>query len=88
MPMRCPPTHVPSQRSATMSSISGDAPCASVVSGIVCDVGTHGKAGRALAAQTPDISPVARSTLPRQTPKVGAVCGNSARMRFCAGGAQ
>ena len=35
VPMRCPPTHVPSRRSATMSSISGDAPCAGVVSGIV-----------------------------------------------------
>ena len=43
------------------------------------------QAGRALATQTPDIPPLARSALSRQTPKVGAVCGNSARMVLCGG---
>ena len=46
----------------------------------------HGQTGQSLAAQAPDIPPLARSALPRQTPKVGPVCGNAARI--CAGGAQ
>ena len=36
---------------------------------------------------SPDLPSLAVSTLPRQTPKVGAVCGNAA-VRFCAGGAR
>src|SRR5271156_5780733 len=45
----------------------------------------HGQTGQALAAQAPDIPPLASSTLPRQTPKVGAVCGNAARTVLCGG---
>src|ERR1019366_10156310 len=43
------------------------------------EVDNHGTAGGALAAQTPDIPSLAVSALSCQTPKVGAVCGNSAR---------
>ena len=49
------------------------------------DMGEDGQAGRSLAAQAPDIPSVAISTLPRQTPKVGAVCGNAARTVLCGG---
>ena len=49
------------------------------------DVDRDGQAGRSLAAQAPDIPSLAVSTLPRQTPKVGAVCGNSARTVLCGG---
>ena len=45
----------------------------------------HGQAGQSLAAQAPDIPPLAGSALPRQTPKVGAVCGNAARTVLCGG---
>lgn len=45
----------------------------------------HGQAGRSLAAQTPDIPSLAIPALSRQTPKVGAVCGNSARTVLCGG---
>ena len=51
------------------------------------DVETHGKAGRALAAQAPDISPVARSTLPLKHPRWEPYAGIP-HVRFCAGGAQ
>jgi hypothetical protein len=47
------------------------------------EVGRNGQAGRALAATAADIPPMASRTLPRQTPKVGAVCGNSARTVLC-----
>src|SRR5664280_495282 len=49
------------------------------------EVDNHGTAGGALAAQTPDIPSLAVSALSRQTPKVGAVCGNSARTVLCGG---
>src|SRR5580693_8292252 len=48
-------------------------------------VDRHGQTGGPLAAQTPDIPSLAHSALPRQTPKVGAVCGNSARTVLCGG---
>jgi RNA-directed DNA polymerase len=44
-----------------------------------------GQAGRSLAPQAPNYPSLAVSTLPRQTPKVGAVCGNSARTVLCGG---
>ncbi len=47
------------------------------------DVEQHGAAGGSLAAHAPDIPPVAISALPRQTPKVGAVCGKAARTVLC-----
>jgi group II intron reverse transcriptase/maturase len=49
------------------------------------DMDRHGQTGQSLAAQAPDIPPLARSALPRQTPKVGAVCGNAARTVLCGG---
>ena len=49
------------------------------------DMDDDGQAGRPLAAQAPDIPSLALSTLPRQTPKVGAVCGNAARTVLCGG---
>src|ERR1700760_748738 len=45
----------------------------------------HGQAGGSLAAQAPDIPSLAISALSRQTPDVGAVCGNSARTVLCGG---
>src|SRR5450631_3511176 len=48
-------------------------------------VDRYGPAGGSLAAQTPDIPSLAVSALSRQTPKVGAVCGNSARTVLCGG---
>jgi hypothetical protein len=44
-----------------------------------------GQAGGTLAPQAPDIPSLAVSTLPRQTPTVGAVCGNAARTALCGG---
>jgi hypothetical protein len=49
------------------------------------DMGDGGQAGRPLASRAPDISSLAGSTLSRQTPEVGAVCGNAARMVLCGG---
>jgi hypothetical protein len=49
------------------------------------DMGDGGQVGGTLAPETPDIPSLAISTLPRQTPKVGAVCGNSARTVLCGG---
>src|SRR4051795_12618130 len=49
------------------------------------DLEEHGSAGRSLAAHASDIPPVAVSALPRQTPKVGAVCGKAARTVLCGG---
>ena len=52
----CPPTRGPSQRSATMSSTSGDAPRPAQPEGQdVMD--RHGQTGQSLAAQAPDIPP-------------------------------
>jgi len=48
-------------------------------------MGRYGSAGGPLAAQAPHIPPLAAPTLSRQTPKVGAVCGNSARTVLCGG---
>jgi hypothetical protein len=39
----------------------------------------HGQTGGSVASQDPDNPSLAFSAIPRQTPKVGAVCGNSAR---------
>ena len=44
-----------------------------------------GQAGGTLAPQAPGIPSLAVSTLPRQTPTVGAVCGNAARAVLCGG---
>ena len=35
--------------------------------------------------QSPDTTPLSRGALLRQIPKVGAVCGNSARTDLCGG---
>ena len=51
-----------------------------------CDIRTDEEAGKRLAPETAYPSSVAARPLRRQTPKVGAVCGNPARTRFCAGG--
>jgi RNA-directed DNA polymerase len=49
------------------------------------DLDRHGQAGKPLPAKAQDHSPLAVSALPRQIPKVGAVCGNSARTALCGG---
>ena len=49
------------------------------------DVGADGEAGRRLAPQTAHPSSLAAAALRRQTPEVGAVCGNSARTDLCGG---
>ena len=49
------------------------------------DMGDGGQAGGTLAPEAPDIPSLALSTLRRQTPKVGAVCGNAARTVLCGG---
>ena len=46
---------------------------------------TDGQAGGRLAAQTADPPPMARATLRRHTPEVGAVCLNWARTVLCGG---
>jgi hypothetical protein len=63
--------------------------------GIDCCVSVapeHHQAGGRLAPHAPYPSSIAKHTLRRQTPEVGAVCGKAARTvlcgRFCAGGAQ
>src|SRR5271166_2644682 len=49
------------------------------------EVDNHGPAGGSRAAQAPDIPSLAVSAFSRQTPQVGAVCGNSARTVLCGG---
>src|SRR4029077_20622807 len=49
------------------------------------DLGADQAAGRPLAPETENPSSVARETLRRQTPKVGAVCPNWARTDLCGG---
>ena len=44
-----------------------------------------GKLAERLAADAPDHPSLAISALPRQTPKVGAVCGKAARTVLCGG---
>src|SRR5215469_10173932 len=46
---------------------------------------TGGEAGRRLAAETENPSPLAAPAVRRQTPEVGAVCGSSARTDLCGG---
>ncbi len=48
-------------------------------------VGTDHHARRTVASQATHHPPLARQTLRRQTPKVGAVCGKSARTVLCGG---
>ena len=48
-------------------------------------VGADGEAGRRLAPQAADPSPLAAAALRRQTPEVGAVCGKPARTVLCGG---
>ena len=48
-------------------------------------MGDGGQAGGPLASKAPDIPSLAGSTLPRQTPEVGAVCGNAALTVLCGG---
>src|SRR5688500_7208441 len=50
-----------------------------------CHVGPDGQAGRRLAPSTADPSSLAAAALRRQTPEVGAVCGNAARTDLCGG---
>jgi hypothetical protein len=45
----------------------------------------HHAAGRRLAPKTAHPAPLAASALRRQTPEVGAVCGNPARTDLCGG---
>ena len=49
------------------------------------DVGADQAVGRPLAPETANPSSVARETLRRQTPEVGAVCPNWARTDLCGG---
>src|SRR5258707_11107475 len=49
------------------------------------DMGADGEAGRRLAPNAPDPSPLAERSLCRQTLEVGAVFGNSARTDLCGG---
>ena len=49
------------------------------------DLGADDEAGRRLAPQTAHPSSLAEPTLRRQTPEVGAVCGNRARTDLCGG---
>src|SRR5712671_5460040 len=49
------------------------------------DMAADRKAGRRLAPQTAHPSSLAKPTLRRQTPKVGAVCGKAARTVLCGG---
>ncbi len=43
------------------------------------DMARYGQTGGSLAAQAPHIPPLAAAAFSRQTPKVGAVCGNAGR---------
>ena len=49
------------------------------------DLGADQAGGRPLAPETANPSSVARESLRRQTPKVGAVCPNWARTDLCGG---
>jgi hypothetical protein len=49
------------------------------------NVGPDGEAGRGLASETPYPSPLAEPAVCRQTPEVGAVCGNPACTDLCGG---
>ena len=49
------------------------------------DLGADQAVGRRLAPATTNPSSVAREALRRQTPKVGAICPNWARMDLCGG---
>src|SRR4051794_463176 len=49
------------------------------------DVGEDRQDRQRLAPQTAHPSPLAAATLCRQTPEVGAVCGNAARTDLCGG---
>src|SRR5260370_22924756 len=49
------------------------------------DLGADQAVGRRLAPETANPSSVARESLRRQTPKVGAVCPNWARTHLCGG---
>ncbi len=49
------------------------------------DVGADQAAGRGLPAEAAHPPSLARATLRRQTPEVGAVCGNAARTALCGG---
>src|SRR6202163_1407646 len=49
------------------------------------DLGADQAVGRRLAPETTNPSSVAREALRRQTPKVGAICPNWARMDLCGG---
>ena len=88
IPSRSRPTRAPWARSAITSSIFGDAPCAGAANEIARPGPTWPGAsdpGPALPAQAQDHSPLAGPAIPRQIPKVGAVCGNAARTVLCGG---
>src|SRR5215207_907036 len=48
-------------------------------------MGSDGPAGRDMAPQAAHPSSLAAAALRRQTPEVGAVCGNAARTDLCGG---
>ena len=49
------------------------------------EVAANDSSAKSVATQTPDHTPMARPTLRRQTPEVGARCGNTARRDLCGG---
>ena len=70
------------RRSDTTSSISGGARFGGAARR-AGDMGADGEAGRRLAPTAAYPASLAQRTLRRQTPEVGAVCGNSARPDLC-----
>ena len=50
-----------------------------------CGLGTDGEISRRVSPEAPYPASLAECAVRRQTPKVGAVCGNSARTDLCGG---
>src|SRR4051812_4880374 len=46
---------------------------------------TNDRAAKSMASKTANHTSLAKQTLRRQTPEVGAVCGNTARTDLCGG---
>ena len=51
----------------------------------VCGMGTDGETGRRIPPKAPYPASLAKCAVCRQTPEVGAECGNSARSDLCGG---
>src|SRR5208282_6005907 len=51
----------------------------------VCGVGADGETGGRIPPKAPYPSPLAKCAVCRQTPEVGAECGNPARSDLCGG---